>query len=109
MYNSNDCFRHLFWIKILSVRISLSLNFENINTKTIFECHGNGLGLGSESDDNGWEWKSYFRQFSSLLQNLKLSIPVLPINYRFFYDNLEPLINDNLNEWQFDNMKKAKM
>ena len=42
------------------------------------------------------------------LQDLKLSIPVLPINYRIFYDNLEPLINDNLNEWQFD-MKKAKM
>ena len=32
------------------------------------------------------------------LQDLKLSIPVLPINYRIFYDNLEPLINDNLNE-----------
>ncbi len=43
------------------------------------------------------------------LQDLKLSIPVLHINYRIFYDNLEPLINDNLNEWQFDNMKKAKM
>ena len=53
MYNSNDCFRHLFWIKILSVRISLSLNFENINTKTIFDCHGNGMGFGSESDGNG--------------------------------------------------------
>ena len=43
------------------------------------------------------------------LQDFKLLIPVSPIDYRIFYDNLEPLINDNLNEWQFDNMKKAKM
>ena len=42
------------------------------------------------------------------LQDLKLLIPVLPIDYRIFYDNLEPLINYNLNEWQFDNMKKQK-
>ena len=42
------------------------------------------------------------------LQDLKLSIPVSPIDYRIFCANLEPLINDNLNEWQFDNMKKSK-
>ena len=42
------------------------------------------------------------------LQDLKLLILVLPIDYRIFYANLD-LINDNLNEWQFDNMKKAKM
>ena len=33
------------------------------------------------------------------LQDLKLLILVLPIDYRIFYDNLEPLINYNLNEW----------
>ena len=43
------------------------------------------------------------------LQDLKLLIPVSLIDYRIFYDNLESLINDNLNEWQFDNMKKTKM
>ena len=30
-------------------------------------------------------------------QDLKISTPVSPIDYRIFY-NLEPLINDNLNE-----------
>ena len=33
------------------------------------------------------------------LQDLKPLIPVSPIDYRIFYDNLEPLVNDNLNEW----------
>ena len=42
------------------------------------------------------------------LQDLKLLISVLPINYRIFYDNLEPLINDNLNDGNSIIWKKQK-